>query len=176
MSSRTEADQLLRGVKLTSDDAQHVHAGMRLLAQERLDIVPIDLEAHGLLDRRGIGLMRRPIEHRGKSTEVTRCRTIDDDILMVFIDHGHQHLSRDDHIRGAARIPELVNALARREDFQLDLRRKDAQLVLVEQRKERYLPENLWIARHRSPPCEGSVKENFSWTLVEFRSGRSTCV
>jgi DNA-binding response OmpR family regulator len=50
-----------------------------------------------------------------------------------------------------ARFINLVDALARCEFLDLNLRREDGYLIVVEQRKERNLPQIFCLTSHRSP-------------------------
>jgi hypothetical protein len=93
--------------------------------------------------------MRCTVEHGGEAEELARRRFIDGHVLVIVVDSGHQHGTGDQHVAATARVANLVDPLARREPLQLHLRRQDSCFVVVEQRKQGDLFQNLRIARHR---------------------------
>jgi len=62
---------------------------VRLRAHQRGDVVLVDFNAGRLLERDGVGLMRRAVEHRRKAEELPWGWLVDDDVLLVFIDGRH---------------------------------------------------------------------------------------
>ena len=85
--------ELLRVVNLPSEHRQHVHAGVRLLPQQREDVFPVDLEAERVVDRDRVGLVRRLLEHRGEAEELADSRLSHHDVLVVVVYRGHLHRS-----------------------------------------------------------------------------------
>ena len=64
------ANELLRRMELTPEHAQHVHRRVRLALHERGDVPLIHLEAHGLVERDGVRLVRCAVEHRREPEEL----------------------------------------------------------------------------------------------------------
>src|SRR6516164_8975760 len=96
--------------------------------------------------------MRRLLEHRGKAEKLAACRLIDDDILMIIVDSRHLNGSGHQDIRPLSGVADSVDSLPRDKYLELDLRREHGELVVVEQREEGHLFQNLRVARHPSPP------------------------
>src|SRR6266849_11085181 len=100
------------------------------------------------LERNGVGLVRRLLQHRSEAEERACCRLIDDHFLMVLVHGGDSDLSRNHHVGLAAWIADLVNAFAGGEYLQLDLAGQHRSLFVVQQSKERNSLEQFWFARH----------------------------
>lgn len=73
---------------------------------------------------------------------------IDQHILMVFIDGCHVDPAGDQDVGVRRGLADLEDALPRREASEADLAGEHGQLFLVEEFKERDVPEFFRIARH----------------------------
>ena len=89
-----DPDQLLGGVELAPEDGQHVHARHRLALEQGGDVVPTYLQADGVFEGEGVGLVRCLLQHGGEAKKVAVARLIDEDFLMVFVHRGHAHRPR----------------------------------------------------------------------------------
>src|SRR5713226_5126177 len=151
VAHRAKAHEMLRGVELPPQHRQHIHSRMRLALQQRRDISAADFHALCILNGRRAGLMRRLLQHRREAKKLAVRRLIHHHFLLIFVDRGDSHFSRDHHVSLPARITHLVNALPRSEILQLHLRRQHRRLVFVEQSKQRDVFQHFGIASHRTP-------------------------
>ena len=78
-------------MKLMAEDAEHVHPGVWLLLEQREDVFSRDLQAHGVVKRAGVGLVRRLLQHRGEPEELASGRFVHDHVLLVVVHCGHLH-------------------------------------------------------------------------------------
>src|SRR5262249_61634600 len=146
------SDQLVSSMELSSKHRQHVHPGERLSLEQDLYVMPIDLDADGLLQREGAGLVRRLFQHRREAEEIPVHRLVDQDFLLVFVDRGHANRTGHHHVGPLGRIADLVDALARSERLHFDRGGETRRLVVVEQTEQRDLTQNVWRTRHWNPP------------------------
>ncbi len=86
MPVRPQPHQLLRRVKLPPQHPQHIHPGERLALQQHGNIFLVHFQAHRLVDRHRLRLMRSLLQHRRKSEELSMRRLVDHDFLMVLVD------------------------------------------------------------------------------------------
>src|SRR5215510_13258834 len=86
VAGRAGADQLLGRLEVAPDGGEHVEAGQRLALQEVGEVVAIDLDGRGVLDRRRRGGMRRRGQHGGEAEDLPRPWSVEDDFLVVLID------------------------------------------------------------------------------------------
>src|SRR5260370_25166790 len=160
----TQPHELLRRVVLPPQHRQHIHSRVRLALQQRRDVSAADFDAHRILNGGRAGLMRRLLQHRGKTKKFAMRRLIHHHFLLIFVNRGHAHFSRDHHVGLTARRTPLVNALPRREILQLHLRRQHRGFIFVKQRKQRNVFQHFWIAGHRPP-----LPQNLDWFSVSNR-------
>ena len=135
VTAGADADELLAGVELTSEDGEHVHAGEGFALEEDGDVVAVDLDAGGLVDGHGAGLMGGLLEHGGEAEELAVAGGVDDDLLVVLVDDGDVDGAGDHNVGVVAGIADLVDALAGSELFDLDLSGENGGFVLIEQGK-----------------------------------------
>ena len=110
-----------------------------------------------LFEGDGARLVRRLVEHGGKTEELARRRLIDHHFLMVFVHRGHPHLAGHQDVGLPAGVPDLVDALARRKTLHLHLAGQDGGLLVVEQSEERDTSQHIGVAGHGSPQLSGSL-------------------
>ena len=67
---------------------------------------------------------------------------------MIFIDCGEPDRARNHDVRLAARVANLLDTLAWREGFDLDLAGKDRTLFIIKQGEEGHLSQNGWVTGH----------------------------
>src|SRR5262249_13831582 len=72
-------------------------------------------------------------------------------VLLILVDGGYLYRTRQQHVGVAGGIADLVDSLPGSERLQLDLRRQHFELVIVEQREQRNVPQAFDIAGHGSP-------------------------
>ena len=75
-----------------------------------------------------------------------------DNFLLVFVDGGDAGASRGDNISASGFVADLEDALPCRKLPQVHLRSKDAELVIVEVGKQRYIAQHCRITGHRKSP------------------------
>ena len=138
-------------MKLPAHDGQHIHSRHRLLLQQNRNIIAADLETDRLFHRKRGGLVRRIFKHRGKAEEIAMTWLIHQHLLMVLVHRRHPYRTRHHHVSMFARFADLVDALTRSKSFDLDLRRQNGHLIVVEQSKEWNLSQVFRLASHRSP-------------------------
>jgi hypothetical protein len=129
---RSQANQLLRGVKLPPEHGHHVQAGVGFTLQQDANIVAVDLHANGLFERRRIRLMRRLVQHGREAEKFAARRLVHQHVLMILVDGRDPDLAGDHDISLAARIAHLINTLARREGLQFDLPRQNRHFFIVQ--------------------------------------------
>jgi hypothetical protein len=144
--------QLLRGVKLAAQHSEHVHAGERLALEQDRDIVAVDLEADGLFESDGRGLMGRLLQHGSETEKLAVLGFVDDDLLVVLIDRRDTNRTGNHHVGLPAGVAHFVNALAWREGLEFHLAREDSSFVCVEQGEQGNMFQYLGVAGHRTPP------------------------
>src|SRR5262250_1075736 len=152
VAGRPRTDQLLGRLEVAADGGEHVEAGQRLALQKVGEVVAIDLDGRGVLDRRRRGGVRRRSQHRGDAKHLPGRRSVENDFLVVLIDDGHLHLPLHHDERFAAGVAALVDAMSRGESSELDLLGQYCPLIRVEQREDGNFLEDGRIARHRASP------------------------
>ena len=110
--------------------------------------MPVHLDADRLLKGDRTRLMNGFLQHGSKAEELSLRGLIDHDFLVVLIDGRHPDHARDDNIGASARIAHLVNTLPGGELLDFDLPSQHGRFFVVEQRKERNLSQDFWIASH----------------------------
>ena len=118
----TRARQFLGRVHLARHHRQNIQPRVRFPLDEHRDVMAVRLDANGLFERDGAGVMRRLFEHRGEAEEFAGHRLGDHHFLLIFIDGGDAHLARYQHVGAPAGVAQLIDALARREMLQVHLR------------------------------------------------------
>lgn len=116
---------------------EQIHTRHRLPAKQGRNVLPGNLQALGLFERHGAGMVRRLFEHGSETEELTVSRFVDHHLLLVFIHGGHPDLARDHDVGLRSGGAGLVDALARRECLKLDLAGQYGRLLIIQQGKER---------------------------------------
>src|SRR5689334_15749612 len=112
MASGAHAHEPLRGVELFAENGEHVHAGKRLALQKNGDVIARDLQAGGLFESDGVGLMRRLLQHRGETKEFAVSWLVDDHLLVILIDGRDPHASGNHDVSLSGGVAYFVNPLA----------------------------------------------------------------
>ena len=146
-----QAHQLLRTVKLPAEHGEHVHSSHGLAFQQHRNVAAVHFNTSGFFQGHRAGLVGSFFEHAGEAKKFAVAGFIDDDFLMIFVDGGHADFAGNHDVGAAAGVADFINALARREFFQFNLRSQDGSFVVIEQRKERYVFQFVGIASHRPP-------------------------
>jgi hypothetical protein len=95
--------------------------GHRLAVEQRSDVVALDLDRGRVLHGHGQRLVWRRGQHGGQPEHLAVARRVDDDLLIVLVDHDDLHLPSEHHVRLAAGIPGLADAVPGLEASQLHL-------------------------------------------------------
>src|SRR5258708_36873515 len=115
-------------------------------------------------------------EHGGEPENLALCWFVDHDLLMIFIDSRDPDHPRHQDVSPSAHVANLPYPLPWREVLHFNLCGKNRGFIVVEQRKERNLPENFGIARHSGspsiercrPPEDHNQKSEFSVPGSQF--------
>ena len=73
------------------------------------------------------------LEHGCEAEEFTAGRLVHHHFLVILVDRGDAHSSREQHVRLASGLPLFVDPFARREFLQFDLSGEHGALLSVEQ-------------------------------------------
>ena len=88
---RADPHQLLRSVKLPSQDGQHIHAGQRLALKQHSDVVAVHFDADGFFHGGRVGLVRCLFQHGSKPKELAGVGFVDHHFLVILIDGSYPH-------------------------------------------------------------------------------------
>jgi len=146
--ARARAHELLRGAKLAPDHRQHVEPGLRLPFQECGDVGPVNLDRLCIVQGDGCRLVRRRREHGRQPAHLAGTGRVDDNLLVVLVDHDHLDVTTQDDVGLLAGIAGAVDPLAGREAAGLDVLGEHGTLVRVEHGKDRDRLEDGRITRH----------------------------
>ena len=137
------AYELLRGVKLASQDGEHVHAGVRFLLQECEMSFRSTLRQ--VVSSTAIALVWCGVWSSIEAMPKNSPRTwfIDHHVLMILVDGGHPHRAGNHDVGLISRIVDLVDPLAGSKVRELHLLGEHCHFFVVEQREQWYLSEDL---------------------------------
>jgi hypothetical protein len=107
-----------------------------LALQKYGDVVSIDLDTHGFLERDGASLVRRLLQHRSESKELSDGRFVDYDFLLILVDRSDANGARNEYVSSSAGIAHFVYALPGREFLHLDLAGQHGGLVIIQESKQ----------------------------------------
>src|ERR1700678_3797858 len=100
--------------------------------------------------------MRGLLQHGREAEEFAVHRLLHQHLLLVFVDGGDVDCAGEENVGSVAGLAEFVDALARGEIAQFDLRGEYAELVVVEQREEGNVAEFSCVAGHKGLKAERS--------------------
>ena len=119
-------------MELLAEDGQHIHARHRFASEQSGDVVGADLNTRGFFRGEGAGLVRRLRQHGGEAEKLAVPGLIDDDLLLILVNGRNLHRARQQNVGVLAGIANLVDALPRSEDFEIDLRGQHGSFIIVE--------------------------------------------